>query len=212
MTNVIIFGAEGLAKDTYKVILENGEKENVLGFIDEINYDRELFGLLVKNNIDKFAEYGKHSIVIAIGNPKYKKGVVSRLKDCIYINIIHRNTHINKFINVGTGNIIMGNTTLSYNVEIGDHICIYSQTIVSHDCKIGSYCTIAPGVTICGNVSIGQGCFIGAGTVIKEKVDIADDVFIGAGSLVLRSIHKSGMYYGSPVKMKGVEARQNIPE
>ena len=41
--DVVIFGAEGLAKDTYHIISENNDTIydtiNLIGFIDEINYN-----------------------------------------------------------------------------------------------------------------------------------------------------------------------------
>lgn len=223
--DVIIFGAEGLAKDTYGVISENNGTTydiiDVIGFVDDINYNRDLFGIPVKNNIKEFhkkefykSKKYKPYIILAIGDPKSKEDIKLRLdKDGIYqfTNIIHKNTYINKLSVVGTGNIIMGNVTLSGNVKIGNHICIYSQSNISHDAAIGDYCTISPGATICGNVTIGKRCFIGAGTIIKEKVSITNNVFIGAGSLVLEHINKEGLYYGSPAKFqKAIENKKLI--
>lgn len=203
--DIVLFGAEGLAKDAYSIILENNDiGTNVLGFIDERNYDRKLFGLPVRKCIDNFKfEKCDQYIIIAFSYPKGKQDLILRLgKDYHFVNIVHRDTYINRLSCIGTGNIIMGNVTLSGNVNIGDHICIYSQSNISHDCNIGDYCTIAPGVTICGNVNVGKCCFVGAGTIIKEKVSITDNVLIGAGSLILKNITEPGIYYGSPAKLK----------
>lgn len=212
--DLIIFGAEGLAKDTYAQILENndniknlfGVKFNIIGFIDEFNYDRNLFKILVRKSILDYMIYSCDGfyVIISIGDPKGKKYIklkLDELADFKFVNILNVDTYLNKTVDLGVGNIIMGNVSISSNIKIGNHICIYYQSCISHDCTIGDYSTICPGVTICGNVNIGEGCFIGAGTVIKEKVNIADNVFIGAGSLVLKDITKEGVYYGHPINV-----------
>jgi sugar O-acyltransferase (sialic acid O-acetyltransferase NeuD family) len=205
--DIIIFGAEGLAKDTYSLILENNDniksvfgcKFNIIGFVDEFNYNRELFELPVKNNINEFDK--KSYVIIAFGSPKGKKNTKLKLDNEVqYVNIVNADTYINKTVDLGIGNIIMNNVSISGNVRIGNHICIYYQSCMSHDCTIGDYSTICPGVTVCGNVNIGEGCFIGAGTVIKEKINIVDNVIIGAGSLVLKDIKEEGVYYGHPIR------------
>lgn len=214
--NIIIFGAEGLAKDTYAQISESnksiknvfGVRFNVIGFIDEFNYNRKLFDLPVRKCLDNYMGIVTDDtyMTIAFGNPKGKKDTVLKLgskfidgKSIEYINIINPSTYVDKTLDLGNGNIIMGNTAISANVKIGNHICVYYQSCISHDCTIGDYSTICPGTTICGNVNIGEECFIGAGTIIKEKVNIADNVTIGAGSLVLKDIKEEGTYYGHPV-------------
>lgn len=210
--DLVIIGAEGLAKDIYSTILDNkdnmkdssGVKFNILGFVDEFNYDRTLFKLPVRKSILEYIGLSKDGlhVVISIGNPRGKRDIKSRLDeyDFNYTNILNSDTCVNKTVDIGVGNIIMGNVSISGNVKIGNHICIYYQSCISHDCTIGDYSTICPGVTICGNVNIGEGCFIGAGTVIKEKINIVDNVTIGAGSLVLRDITEEGTYYGHPVQ------------
>lgn len=198
--DMVIFGAQGLAKDVYSLYQNDNINyvDTIIGFIDEINFDRELFGLPVRKYLYEFRYDSK--LIIAVGDPKGKKDVKLRLdkEEVEYINII--NCHLSKLAEIGIGNIVMGNVSITGNVKIGNHICIYSQTNISHDSIIGDYSTICPGVTICGNVTIGDECFIGAGSVIKEKVNICDNVFIGAGSLVLKDIEEEGIYYGHPIK------------
>lgn len=210
--DVIIFGAEGLAKDTYVLLLDNNNnvkypfccKFEIIGFIDEINYDRELFGLPVRKCVYDYTKNRINGIyvIIAVGHKRknIKEGLDNNSSNFKYVNVIHPDTYINRTVNIGIGNIIMKNVTISGNVKIGNCVCVYYQSCISHDCIVEDYSTICPGVTICGNVNIGKGCFIGAGTVVKEKVSIVDNVLIGAGSLVLKDIEKEGIYYGHPIR------------
>jgi len=191
-----IFGAGGLAIDTYNVMLENNE--SLEGFIDEINFNRKLFDVPVYSHLPD-----NKSVVIAVGNPSAKQAVVAKLKTgTMFESVIQKDVFISKIVSLGVGNIIMKNTTISGNVKLGSHVCVNSQSTVSHDSVVDDYCTITPGVTICGNVKIGKRCWIGAGTTIKENINIADDVFIGAGSLVLKDITEPGLYFGHPAKKR----------
>ena len=49
-------------------------------------------------------------------------------------------------------------------------------------------------------IDIGNDIFIGVRTIVMPGVSICDQVIIGAGSLVTKSITKSGIYVGSPVR------------
>jgi len=51
-----------------------------------------------------------------------------------------------------------------------------------------------------GYIKIGNNVFLGANTCILPNVNITNNVIIGANSIITKSISKSGVYAGTPLR------------
>ncbi len=110
----------------------------------------------------------------------------------------------------------LGNVIIGDDVEIGANTTIdramTGSTIIDngvkldnliqigHNCYIGENTACAAQVGISGSVKIGKRCRLGGQVGIAGHLEITDDVTIMAQSGVAKSIDKSGVYFGSPVK------------
>ncbi|HRP01954.1 MAG TPA: UDP-3-O-(3-hydroxymyristoyl)glucosamine N-acyltransferase [Candidatus Kapabacteria bacterium] len=110
----------------------------------------------------------------------------------------------------------LGNVELEDNVEIGANSTIdcalMGTTIIrkgtkidnlvhiAHNCDIGQNSGIAAQVGISGSVKIGNRARLGGQTGIAGHLEICDDVTILAQSGVSKTINKSGVYFGSPIR------------
>jgi UDP-3-O-[3-hydroxymyristoyl] glucosamine N-acyltransferase len=84
--------------------------------------------------------------------------------------------------------IINDNAFIDSLCQIGEEVIINSGTIVAASCFIAA------------NTKVGKNCWISPNVSIRENLTIADDVFIGIGSVVIKSIKRSGRFFGVPAK------------
>lgn len=110
----------------------------------------------------------------------------------------------------------LGNVIIEDDVEIGanttiDRALVGSTIInkgskidnlvhIAHNCELGENTGIAAQVGISGSVTSGKNCRFGGQVGIAGHLEITDNVIIYAQSGVSKSIDKSGVYFGSPVK------------
>lgn len=110
-------------------------------------------------------------------------------------------------------NIVLGN-----NVLINHHCMLWAgkkaRIIIGNDVLLGPSVKMFAanhgthlGKTIReqnwdeGDIRIGNDVWIGANSTILKGVSIVEGCVIGANSVVVKSIHKTGIYAGTPVKL-----------
>lgn len=128
----------------------------------------------------------------------YKRGVNCRIWDYVHIDSPSKLTlgddvSINRgtTINAG-GKVIIGNDVL-----IGPNVTIYSQ---NHKFNNRDVLIRLQGYDR-KPVSIGNNVWIASNVTILPGVEITDNVVIGANSLITKSILKTGVYGGIPLKL-----------
>jgi len=143
----------------------------------------------------------EHKVVVAIGDPKIRKRIIEKLSsDTEFTTIIHPNTNISDWVEIGEGSIITSGTILTCNIKIGKHAHLNLHTTIGHDCVIGDYFTTAPASNISGNCEFGDCVYLGANSSIRQGIKICDNVMIGMGGIVVKNIYEEGIYIGNPVK------------
>ena len=193
----VLIGAGGFAREIKASMCE----PNMKCFVDDDYY---IEGNL--DNIHPLSEFdsSKYLALIAIGDPIDRAMMVKKLPlDTKYYNHIHKSVIIlGKDVKLGNGIIICAGCILTTNIIIGDHAQLNLKTTIGHDCKIGEYFTTAPGAKISGNCNIGNGVYVGTNASIREKITICNKVTIGLNAGVVKDIKHSGVYVGTPAKIK----------
>lgn len=94
---------------------------------------------------------------------------------------------------------------------IGDRVTLRYETIIARGCDIGDDTYMCPrvmtnnldtGKNKIGGAKVGKNCFIGTHTVLHHGIKIADKVVVGAMSFVNKDCEESGIYIGTPAKLK----------
>jgi sugar O-acyltransferase (sialic acid O-acetyltransferase NeuD family) len=193
MTDVVILGAGGFARETYWAFLEDNEEKkkwNVLGFVDDNPklHGTEQCNIPVLGGFDWLEQNSdkNYEVICGVGNPRSRKAIASYATDlglnfCI---LVHPNARISRWVELGAGTIITAGTILTTQIKIGPHTIVNLDTTIGHDTLIGAYCNINPGCHISGCVKIGDGVYFGTGAVIVHGKSVGDWSVIGAGAAV----------------------------
>jgi sugar O-acyltransferase (sialic acid O-acetyltransferase NeuD family) len=200
----IIVGASGFGREIVSWINfsdKNKKKYDIVGFLDDdLSKSEYLPNFIGKIELEKISK--NHQLLIGISDCHFKEKIFESAKiNQIQIETyIHDTSLIGARTILGIGAIIFPYTVISCDVNIGNLVFINNGSQIGHDTSIGDYSSIMANVDIGGGAFIGKNVFIGSNAVILPGVKVPDNCIIGAGSVVIRSIKKTGSYFGNPAK------------
>ncbi|HXN17231.1 MAG TPA: acetyltransferase [Candidatus Binatus sp.] len=193
MTDVVILGAGGFARETYWVFLEDNEEKkkwNVLGFVDDNPklHGTELCNSQVLGGFDWLEQNSDKNfeIICGVGNPRSRKEIAIRAASLHldFCTVVHPSARMSRWVELGAGAIVTAGSTLTTQIKVGPHTIVNLNTTIGHDTLIGAYCNINPGCHISGCVKFGDGVYFGTGAVIIHSKSVGDWSIIGAGAAV----------------------------
>lgn len=92
------------------------------------------------------------------------------------------------------------------NTRIHDDTFIMNQSYVAHDSIVHDGVTMASGVRLAGHSTIHTLANLGMGTLVHQRRLIGAGAMVGMGSVVTRDIPPFAKAYGSPARIRGINA------
>jgi len=209
--SLIIVCGGGCARDVIWLAKECYNEWRLDGILDdtEAKQGQQICDIPVLGKIDEWPKFADSWFVVAIGPPRLRKSIVSRMEGKGKVNfatLVHPRASYSQYVQFGEGSIVSTGCIITTQVIIGRHCLINIGCTISHDALFGDYCTLAPQVTVSGNVALGAGVELGAGAVLIEKLNIGAGSFAGAGSVVIKNVPENVLYVGVPARhVKGLE-------
>lgn len=205
MTNIIILGAGGHAKEVFSTIeyinfLNSSEKYNITGFYDDVTSRTELFNLRVYKRLDAIKDRNI-KVVLGVGTPNTKSVLIKKFKvqGFSFETIVHPTTLVSPYAMIGEGAVIQGFCLIHPDVKIGNYFSCNDNVQIGHDTAIGDNVHINSNVNISGGAHIGHSTFIGVKATIL-RVTVGKSCIVGAGSLVNKDIPDASKAMGIPAK------------
>lgn len=208
--SIAILGAGGFGREVSVLIEQINQvapKWDLIGYFDDnirpgtsINRYPVIGGL---NELNHWPE--KLAVIISIGTPKTKAGIVHRLhgSQLWYPVLIHPSVIMgsSSSVSIGSGSIICAGAIITTNIRIGRHVTLNLSCTVGHDCDIGDYCSLMPACNISGEVRVGRGSFLGTGAKVINQKKVGEHSVIGAGAVVTTDIPANVTAVGVPAKI-----------
>jgi len=207
VNRLIIVGAGGFGREALEWALQSKEDNvtwRVAGFIDDDPDVLHGFDVSypILGRIFDWQPKPDERFVVAIGSPRTKKLIASRLaeKGAIFENVIHKTVTLATTARLGCGIILCPNVVISDHAIINDHTAININSSVGHDACVGVYATISSYCDITAKVSLGEGVFLGSSVCIVPRRKIGRNVYVCAGSVVMNDVQADAKVMGVPAK------------
>lgn len=210
MSDVVILGAGGFARELYWVFLEDNEQRkrwNVLGFVDDkpelqgaVICDLPVLGTMewLERNRRKSVE-----LICSAGNPRTRKALAERgaALGFSFCTVVHPSARMSRWVELGPGTVVTAGCVLTTQVKVGAHTLVNLNSTIGHDCVIGAYSNITPGCQISGAVNFGEGVYFGTGAVIIQGKSVGEWSIVGAGAVVTSDIPSHVTAVGVPCRV-----------
>lgn len=206
---LIVIGGGGFAKEVIWLARDCGF--NVIGLLDDnqANHGAMVNGVAVLGDVSSWAEYRDKKFVIAIGNPRTKKAVASKMEafgSPDYATLIHPSVCMSESVSVGKGSIICAGTILTVEIAIGEHVILNLGVTVGHESELQDFVTVAPQAAISGNVILAEAVEVGTGASIRQGLEVAVGGMVGMGAVLTKSVPENTIFAGNPArKLKEIQ-------
>ncbi len=203
---LIVIGAGGHAADVIEAVESCGEFS-----IEGLVYDGGIkgetrYGFPVLGDLNSFLKHTCETIevVVAIGSPRGRRSVVSRLNQSgasiKYPAIVHSKAVVAESSVILEGTVICAGAIISRNVRLSEFNVVNIGATIGHGIQCAAYVTIAPGVNVSGDVVLGPGVELGAGAVVREKLTLDAGSMAAMGAVVMKDVKKNSMVLGNPAR------------
>lgn len=188
-------------------LLLNCYNQEILGILDVENnqeyHGSKIGGIEVLGYYKELIEaYEGVGVVVCHSDNKIKERIYLELKESNYKfpNLVHPNTYLSEYAELGEGNIINSYVSVMPFVSIGNCTVIHSNSVIEHDCKVDDFVNIAPSATLAGYVKVGKRSYIFTNSAILPGVEIGKDASVGAGAVVLEDVPDGSTVKGVPAR------------
>lgn len=205
----ILVGGGGHCHSCINSIVKSGN--NVIGIVDGNIYDDVLGFPVLGCDADTpqlMIDYPNASFIVTVGMVKDSSVLRRKLFQNLVINnvvnnsVIARSANVSPYAMIGLGSVVLENVTINTNAVISENVIVNTGAIIEHDVYVGSHCHISTGAILNGGVKVGNNCMIGSGAIVLQGIQIADNTTIAAGSVVTKNITESGVWIGTPARLK----------
>lgn len=200
MTDIILLGAGGHARDTIKNIRDfnldrpRRDRLEIVCCVDDVMRAAkgELLGIPVVRDLAVLGSRARRNarVLCAVGDPLNRMRFVKKAARYSpdYFTLVHPSVRLPASVKIGKGSSIFALSAVSECVTIGGHVsCNYACT-VSHDTVLGDFVTLCPGVNVSGRVEVGEGVLMGTNSASANHLSIGPWSVIGAGAAVTKSV------------------------
>ena len=195
-------------KSQTRILLEFiDKKDKIIAIVDPF-LKKNSFNTKIPfiNNKKNFLQIVKKSnfFIVGIGGEygNVRKKISEKLIDLglIPMNVIHRNSYIDKTCKIGNGIQIMPGVNVNCFTKIGDYTILNTSSTIDHECVIGSGVHLMGNSYVGGRVIIEDNVTIGSNAIIFPDIKIEKGAFVGAGSVVRKNVKKNQIVVGNPAK------------
>lgn len=207
MKNIVIVGAGGLGREILcyvKDCIKFGANWEVKGFIDDNKESLKNYPWCDKiiSTISDYTLDVDDELIIAICEPKVKKGVIKSLKQkgAKFASLIHPTCTIGENNTLGEGVVLCPYSGITCDASLGDFVFLNRHTSIGHNAKVGSYSSLSSYCDITGYATLGEGVFMASHSCVAPSVKVGNWSRVGINSAVISKIKDNNSVFGTPAQ------------
>jgi sugar O-acyltransferase (sialic acid O-acetyltransferase NeuD family) len=201
-STLVIVGAGGFGAEVLDYARLLGMR--VRGFLDDTKaagWDARLEAPIL-GPIDAFRPNPNDQLVLAIGEPRHRREVASRLGSARWATLVHPTATVSASALVEPGTIIGPYAYVGPHATLGDHAVLNTHVSFGHDARLGAFGAICPLASIGGGATLGEGVFVGAQAVVTPQRVVGAWARIAAGAVVFHDVPARGEAMGNPARTR----------
>lgn len=205
---IAIVGAGGFGRETLQIVRDlNAESEvwEFCGFliVGDFAAPEQVQGYPVHRDVHWLAGEPDVQLVVSIGNPVARRGVVKKLGAYgnRFATLIHPRAWFGAEVTFGSGCVVCAGATITTTVRLGAHVHVNPNCTIGHDAVVDDFATLYPSVSLSGHVHLGEGVECGVGARLIPKVAVGQWSILGAGTIVTKSVPANVTAVGVPARI-----------
>jgi sugar O-acyltransferase (sialic acid O-acetyltransferase NeuD family) len=205
VTDLVLVGASGLAREALAVIAESGS-HRVLGVLDDAagRIDGTFSGVPVLAGIDDAHRFSRAELLVCVGSGVARERIVGRLAaiagDVSYATVVDPSVRNPAACSIGVGSILLSHVSITAAVTLGDHVVVMPGTTLTHDDAVDDFATLAAGVSLGGGVHIARAAYLGMNAAVLPGVRVGSRAVVGMGAVVLSDVPDGETWAGVPAR------------
>ncbi|WP_213816472.1 NeuD/PglB/VioB family sugar acetyltransferase [Glaciihabitans sp. dw_435] len=207
MTEVILVGASGLAREALTVV-RSLHSHRVVGILDdsESRWGTTIDGVPVLGGMDVAMDHPSAKLAICVGQGAARARLAARLElagvtGARYTTLVSPHVRVPRSCHIGVGSILLDGVVLTADVTIDRHVVVMPHVTLTHGNRIESFATLCAGVTLGGGVRVGSEAYLGMNSSVRERVHVGARSVLGMGAVLLRDLPSRETWVGVPAAL-----------
>ncbi|MBD2766522.1 acetyltransferase [Hymenobacter sp. BT664] len=207
---LVIFGAGGLGREVLLLLQQLNEAQptwTIGGFYDDQPPSSPTVAGLpyLGTSADLNATTEPLAVVVAVGSPSGRAGVVRRLTapQLSFPVLVHPGVALaaHQRVELGEGCIIQQGCILTCDIVLGSFVFLNLGCTVGHDATLGEFCSLMPHANVGGAAQLGTGVYLGTNATVIQGVCIGENALLGAGAVAVRDLPANVTAVGVPARV-----------
>jgi len=206
MSDLVLIGASGLAREALAVVRESGSHAPI-GVLDDApaQLGSSFDGVPVLGPLAEAARFPHAEFLVCVGSGVAREAIVRRIARAgiRFATVVDPSVRNPGDSPIGAGSILLAQVSITANARIGEHVVVMPGCTITHDDVIDDYATLASGVSLGGGVHLGRGAYLGMNSSILPGVVVGAGAVVGMAAAVLDDVPDGETWAGVPAHALG---------
>lgn len=213
MTELLLVGASGLAREVLSVLRTAGDRRAVAILDDAPElHGATRDGVPVVGGIDAVRDYDGSDLLLCVGRGTARNRIAERMarlgaRHDQFVSVIHPSVAIPDGCDIGHGSIVLAGAVLTASVRVGRHVVVMPNATLTHDDVVEDFATLCAGVSLGGEVRVGRAAYLGMNSSVRERVTVGAESTLGMGAALLSDLPAGETWVGVPARPVGHASR-----
>jgi sugar O-acyltransferase (sialic acid O-acetyltransferase NeuD family) len=206
MTDLIVLGASGLAREALAVVRETGSHTPIGVLDDRAGQIPPLFdGVPVLGRVANLDAHTRADVLVCVGSGIARERIVDWLgqtgvRGIRFATVVDPSVRNPGGCRIGAGSILLANVSITAAADIGEHVVVMPGVTITHDDVVEDYATLAAGVSLGGGVTVARGAYIGMNASVMPDTRVGVRAVVGMAAAVLHDVPDNETWAGVPAR------------
>jgi len=206
MTDLIVIGASGLAREALAVVRETGSHRPV-GVLDDdaARMPPSFDGVPVRGRIADLNQFPGAEVLVCVGSGAARERIVywlaeTGVRGIRFATVVDPSVRNPGGCRIGAGSILLANVSITAAAELGEHVVMMPGVTVTHDDVVEDYVTLTAGVSLGGGVHVARGAYLGMNAAVLPGVRVGRKAVVGMCAAVIADVPDNETWAGVPAR------------